>query len=165
MSLSQITRILNLLEEWSSASQSGGASTPIDGTLIYQVVNPLNTDDVMDTINAGIATLKNAGKRVINVQHSMTVDSATNYRIYNGVISYSNAAPLSNTTPMIKFTTVALQTDYTDTALSLGTIGIVFYGQGILAPDQYSVTGSTITINPGLDVEAGLQLVILFQTA
>jgi hypothetical protein len=62
---------------------------------------------------------------------------------------------------MVQFTTEEGVDAYTNPALQGITIGIVVYGQLLLAPNQYSLTGDTITIDPGLPVEGGLQLVII----
>jgi hypothetical protein len=74
----------------------------------------------------------------------------------------SNTSPTSNT-GMIRFTTVDAVDTYTDSALTNITVGVVVYGQSILAPSQYTKTvgSDTITIDPGLPVEGGLQLIII----
>jgi len=71
----------------------------------------------------------------------------------------------STTTGMIRFTTADAVDTYTDSALAGITVGVVIYGQGILSPSQYTHTAGsdTITIDPGLPVEAGLQLIIIPQ--
>jgi len=76
------------------------------------------------------------------------------------VVFYIDDVENSISSSMIQFTTVEAQSDYTDTGLSGKSIAIVFYGQGILSPDQYSLAGSTITIDPGFPVEGDKRLVI-----
>lgn len=75
---------------------------------------------------------------------------------------YIDTAPSINQTGMILLTTVAAQTDYTDSALIGVTSAFVVYGQLPLDPSQYTLNATTGTITLILDdtVEAGLQLVI-----
>jgi len=155
--------MFNSLVPESELDRLVGGVNAIDGTVIFQVGNPADIEDVNTTINNAITVLKAAGKKVVNVQFSLAIDS-TNDRVYAGVISYSNNTGSSTTTsPMIQFTTVALQNAYTSPFIVAASIGLVSYGQTFLTPSQYSVTGTTITINPGFDVEAGLLLTIQFK--
>lgn len=58
------------------------------------------------------------------------------------------------------FTTVAAQTTYTSVSLNGIVIDYVLYGNTMLAPSQYSLSGKTITLNLGFAVEGGKKLVI-----
>lgn len=78
------------------------------------------------------------------------------------VIYYVDGSTTLTTSSMIQFTTAAGIDTYTDSGLSsIGAIAFVKYGQSFLAADQYSITGNSITIAPGLPVEADLQLLIV----
>lgn len=80
--------------------------------------------------------------------------------IYVYIIPASSSS--STIQGMVQFTTSAGVDTYTDSGLStIGTVAFVKYGQSFLDPSQFSITGSSITIDPGLPVEAGLQLLIV----
>lgn len=80
-------------------------------------------------------------------------------------VVYADASASSASAGLIRFTTVDAVDTYTDSALANITVGVVVYGQSILAPSQYTKTAGsdTITIDPGLPVEADLQLIIIPQ--
>lgn len=76
-------------------------------------------------------------------------------------------AALSPAIEMVKFTTVAGQNDYSDPKIEGMTDALVVYGQLVLDEGtmmggaQYSVSGDTITIDPGEAVQDGLRLLII----
>lgn len=76
-------------------------------------------------------------------------------------IFYIDDAVVNPTYGNVSFTTLDAVDTYTDSGLNGMSIGYVIYGQGILEPSQYTLTGSSITIDPGFPVEADKQLIII----
>jgi hypothetical protein len=83
-----------------AAMEKAADNSTIDGTQIYEVVNPLSTDDVMDTINNAIAFLKANGLSIVNVQSSnynyYDTDEAKWKKVYSGIISWHGTPPEPN---------------------------------------------------------------------
>lgn len=141
---------------------------------LFEVINPTNTPSYAITaadyndqvLLANFQGVNTSTPAEYNFQQALT-GVGTSIAWATGeytqvVIYYINQSATINIQGMIEFTTVALQDAYTDSGLSaISNIAFVLYGQGILAPDQYSVVGTTITIAPGLPVEAGLKLLIV----
>jgi len=142
----------------------------------YEIINPTNTagyvitpanyyDQILLTNFNGNANSYaadfNFQQLLTGVGTSIAWTSGTYSEV---VLAYIIPSTSSSTTiaGMVQFTTVDAQTDYTDSGLgTIGTVAFVKYGQSFLAEDQYSIAGITITINPGLPVEGGLQLLIV----
>lgn len=131
----------------------------------------LTSGDEMDTLfvnGASIGLINvlgffNANFAMVGAGTSAEWNTGHYSSVFAVYINENTVAP--STTSMITFTTADAVDTYTDSALVGVTPGVVIYGQSILAPSQYTkVVGSdTITIDPGLPVEADLQLIIIPQ--
>jgi hypothetical protein len=134
------------------------------------IVIPLDIVSAQLTTRADIRqyTLPSAGITPAYVVMGNTILAPLQYGISGNSLSIdSNVAVPANKNLIVVSTgevtamfTTSTGDTYTSSALNGITPDYVIYGQTLLTPAQYSITGSTITIVPGDPIQAGLQLII-----
>jgi hypothetical protein len=144
-------------------SSNNSINLPIDGVLIWEAINPADTNAVMTTINAAIAYVIAQGKTVVNVQYSFAFNS-TNQKGYSGIVSYSNQIPGPiNQASLVQFNSIDNQNNYTNTLITSINVSLVVYGAVVLEPGEYSVSGNTLILNTVFPIESG-HLITVFLT-
>ena len=138
--------LVDILDACEAAQSSGTGN--IDGTLIYEVINPANTDAVNTTIQDGIDFLKTQGKSIVNVQHSVSYNGS-GQKCYNGIISFSNNN--GNSIATIDFDTVIAQQSYTNSALVGAEIAGVWFGSFRVTNYTFDEATGTITFDDTVD--------------